>query len=125
LWALIHLGNQWVGVGGWWREAVLVHDPAAADALGRLAGVEHERLLQPDGAVVLASDHPVSARRLPVPRRRHPVRPVSVPVLTVPRHVEEPLLPAHHRHCCAAVRPAIAYNELISQDRSRLSSIRG
>ena len=88
-----------IGVCGGRGEAVLVHDPAAADALGGLAGVEDERLLEPDGAVVLGSDHPVGPRRLPVPRRRHPVRPVAVPVLAVPRHVEEPLLLPNHRHC--------------------------
>ena len=53
-----------VGVVG--REAVLVHDPAAADALGRLAGVEDERLLEADGAAaVVGLDGAVGARPWP------------------------------------------------------------
>jgi len=90
------------------REAVLVHDPAAADALGRLAGVEDERLLEPDGAAaVVGLDGAVGARGLPVARRRHPVGPVPVAVLAVPRHVEEPLLLPNRGHCCTSTSTLI------------------
>ncbi|BAT03530.1 Os08g0113501 [Oryza sativa Japonica Group] len=74
------------------RETILVHDPAAAKPLGRLADVEDERLLEADRTVTLHLHHPIRPCGLPVPRWRHSVGPIAVSVLAVPWHIEEPLL---------------------------------
>jgi hypothetical protein len=87
-----NLPNLLVPVGLTMREAVLVHDPAAPKALGSLAHIEHQRLLQPDGAVSLNAHHPICSRRFPVARRRDPVWAVTIAVLAVSWNIEEPLL---------------------------------
>lgn len=79
-----------VGLAG--RKAVLVHDPAAPEALGRLPHIEHQRLLEPDRPLDLDVHRPVSSRGLPVARRRDSVGAVAVAVLAVSWHVEIPLL---------------------------------
>ena len=79
-------------------EAVLVHDPVCLDAPGRLAGVEHERLLDPrHPAAALGRDRLVGPRRLPVPPPGGAVGARAVRVLAVPRREEVPLLAAEQR----------------------------
>nr|ACN30958.1 unknown [Zea mays] len=86
------LARRAVDVG----EAVLVHDPVGLLALGRLAGVEDERLL--DGQRLGRAHGLVSAGGLPVPSPGGAVGPGPVRVLAVPRGEEVPLLLAVQRH---------------------------
>ena len=79
-------------------EAVLVHDPVGLDAPGRLAGVEHQRLLdarRPGAA--LGRDGLVGAGGLPVPPPGGAVGARAVGVLAAPRREEVPLLAAEQR----------------------------
>jgi len=81
-----------IAVGLARRKAVLVHDPAAPESLGRLPHIEHQRLLEPDRALHLNIHRPVGPRGLPVAGRRDSVGAVAVAVLAVSRHIEVPLL---------------------------------
>ena len=91
---LLACGGGSVDVG----EAVLVHDPVGLDALGRLPGVEDERLL--DGHGARRPHRLVGAGGLPVPRPGRPVRPRPVRVLAVARREEVPLLLPTERLLC-------------------------
>jgi hypothetical protein len=92
--AVVLLAGGAVDVG----EAVLMHDPVGLVALGRLAGVEDESLL--DGHRLRRAHRLVCAGGLPVPGAGGAVRPRPVRVLAVPRGEEVPLLLAVQRHPC-------------------------
>ena len=79
-------------------ETIFVHDPVRAHSSWSLPGIEYQSFLQSDRLRALRTDISVGAGSLPVPRRRHPIRPVAVSVLLVSGHVEKPLLFANSRH---------------------------
>ena len=90
-----------VGLAG--RKAVLVHDPAAPEPLGRLPDIEHQRLLEPDRSLHLNVHRAVGPRGLPVAGRRDSVGAVAIAVLAVSRNVEVPLLVPNRSQSCGGL----------------------
>nr|GMC47285.1 hypothetical protein Iba_chr01aCG9900 [Ipomoea batatas] len=79
-------------------EPVLMHDPIRLLSLRRLAGVKHQRLLDPYRFRL--SDRLIGSGSLPVTSPRRPVRPRTVRILPVSRREEVPLFFAVQRHIC-------------------------
>ena len=78
-----------------------MHDPVGLDALGRLALVEDEGLLDADVVAGRSGeDGLVGAGGLPVPRAGGAVGACAVGVLAVPRAEEVPFVLAEQRLTC-------------------------
>ena len=78
-----------------------MHHPVSLDALGGPAPIEDERFLEADAlGSVRRVNGPIRAGRLPEAGAGHSIGSRAIPVLSVPRAVEVPLLLACGRHLC-------------------------
>nr|GMC51603.1 hypothetical protein Iba_chr01cCG7800 [Ipomoea batatas]GMC53599.1 hypothetical protein Iba_chr01dCG8150 [Ipomoea batatas] len=98
-------------------EPVLMHDPIRLLSFRRLAGVKHQRLLDPHWFRL--SDRLIGSGCLPVTSPRRPVRPRTVRILPVSRREEVPLFFAVQRHICNAKIQSHHFQSLLENRQNK------